>query len=222
MIYTFTTSSNLALVLYCLDDVNYILENLKPSKYAYILHDRDVLEGGKPKPNHYHLCVTFSCPMTAIDFTDISKNFIQNVFVENVRSQKAFENYLIHKNNPTKFQYSPTDVLSNYKWYENLQDYTTNTAELIEEIIITDYNDTKKMREFWRKNHRYIFSSSSINRLIEKIGKQNDVQISVKEKLESFDINHTTTLALQNNNTSRYPYLKQYDFDGNEKTPFDK
>lgn len=170
MKYTFRTASNLAIMLYSPDDLMYILEVLKPSKYAYILHDKDLTENNQPKPSHYHLCVVFACPMSAENFSQISGNFKENVFVENVHSQKAFESYLTHKNAPHKYQYDNADVVSNYKWYNAVKDRDgVDTETLLNEIIETEYT-LQGLRAFWRKNHRLIFSSKNINAMIELIG----------------------------------------------------
>ena len=53
-----------ALVLYPSEDpthksaLDFIIENY--SKYAYICHDRDVLEDNSIKKEHYHIVVSFS------------------------------------------------------------------------------------------------------------------------------------------------------------------
>ena len=74
--------------------------------YAYILHDKD--EGVKP---HYHFYIEFPSPRSfpsVADDLEIPINQLQKVI-----SKKGILQYLIHKNEPEKFQYPIESIETN-------------------------------------------------------------------------------------------------------------
>lgn len=82
-------------------------------EYAYILHDKDVTETGELKKPHYHFLGTRSSP---VPVSTISKQLgIADNSVEFCRSYRAFLRYMIHADEPTKYQYSPDDVQGVFK-----------------------------------------------------------------------------------------------------------
>lgn len=76
-------------------------------EYAYILHDHDVKEDGSPKEPHYHiLCYRKS----GFRLTPAFRAFTQNTLIQPCRSRCHSYQYLIHKNDPDKAQYSEADI----------------------------------------------------------------------------------------------------------------
>lgn len=106
---------------YDTDDINIIkqriesLTNLKT--YAFIIHDKDIREDGELKARHFHLILTFKDTTTS---QVVAKTLcVEEPYVQKIRtSTSSAELYLIHKNNPEKYQYDPKDVVANFDYVE--------------------------------------------------------------------------------------------------------
>ena len=134
-------SRNWSLVVY-LDETTLaqrLVQNENVRYFAYILHDKDKLEDGQPKPKHIHLAVVLNSARTLRQITsrfiDIDNN-AGNAFGELTKSNKAIIEYFTHKNEPEKYQYSVNEIVSNNINYFN-EDETTedNTYMIIEDIL---------------------------------------------------------------------------------------
>lgn len=85
--------------------------------YAYIRHDKDVLEDGTPKEPHYHLLLSFPNAKTQQQV----RNWLQNnifcsgcsVIAQRIISRTGAWRYLCHLDNPEKAQYSPDEIETN-------------------------------------------------------------------------------------------------------------
>ena len=84
------------------------------SRYAIIRHDKDVNEDGTPKEPHYHVIVvyTYGRTFTALkkDFEPCKAVYGANTLFEPCDLVWAY-NYLTHRDNPEKAQYSPADII---------------------------------------------------------------------------------------------------------------
>ena len=81
---------------------------------AYITHDMDVTEDGELKKAHIHWCGKRSSPAplsTIANALGIAENNI-----EFCKSWKYSLRYLIHADNPEKFQYAPDKVTANFPY----------------------------------------------------------------------------------------------------------
>lgn len=135
-----------ALVLYPSEDpthklaLDYIKENY--SKYAFIKHDKDLLDDGTLKKEHYHIVITFSNYRwrNAIA-TELG---ITINYLEKIRNLENALKYLIHYNNSNKYQYDIEDVQGTLKQklinIINTQDKTE--SEKVLELL--DYIETQK------------------------------------------------------------------------------
>ena len=138
-----------AFVLYPSEDLThkkaleYIEENY--SKYAYIKHDKDILEDGTTKKEHYHIVCSFSNYRW--------RNAISNElgitlnYIEKVRNIENALKYLIHYNNSNKYQYDINEVKGTLK---------TKLETLINN---EDKNESEKVLElldFIEKQNEYI------------------------------------------------------------------
>lgn len=97
------------------DDVSHV-EALKIIKnnydYAMILHNKD-LKNGELKKEHYHIVLEFP---SAKWNTAIAKELsITENYIQQCRSLENSLNYLIHYNEPEKFQYPIDEVTGNLK-----------------------------------------------------------------------------------------------------------
>lgn len=116
------------------------------SKFAYILHDKDLDEQGNLKHPHWHICLRF---VDSQDTKYVARWFgIEEQYVNKSKSGR-FEDmllYLTHKNASEKYQYSCDEVRANidYKnFIEKNGKLPTRIGEIIEKIVsgeIRQYN----------------------------------------------------------------------------------
>lgn len=126
------------LILY-LEDVshetamNFIRENYS---YAEILHDNDFDENGEIKKEHYHFIIYFDDART-ISAVSKELNIKDNYIIPSDKKKGLL--YLIHKNNPEKFQYDINLVSGTLK--DTLFSYVSNSliAEKTSVKLILDY-----------------------------------------------------------------------------------
>lgn len=71
--------------------------------YVYILHDSDLDSDGNLKKAHYH--VILSLPNNSPTNIESIKSRLQLEYVEGVRSVRSAMRYLVHADDPDKFQY---------------------------------------------------------------------------------------------------------------------
>ena len=98
--------------------------------YAYIMHDKD----NEEQP-HYHLCLEYKNART---FTQVKLMF-EGAHIEEMEYKNMSYQYLIHKNDPDKYQYSIDNVMTLEKDYYilmlNNNEYDKlDTTTLIEAI----------------------------------------------------------------------------------------
>lgn len=94
------------------------IKNLTGVKeYCIIIHDKDVLESWEPKKKHFHAVITFDNATTIGAVAKWLK--VECQYVEKLRtSVKSSRLYLVHRNNPEKYQYKPNDVIANFDYVE--------------------------------------------------------------------------------------------------------
>lgn len=127
---TYLAPSVLVERLFALDNVRY---------FAFILHDKDTLEDGTLKDKHIHLALVLNSARTlsqlAPRFTDIYSD-AGNCFGQPTRSNLAIVDYFIHKNEPDKYQYSVSDIVSNnLEYFQNEDNIEDNTFLIIEDLL---------------------------------------------------------------------------------------
>lgn len=79
--------------------------------YAYIKHKPDSENGS----DHYHFYLHLNQPVSISNLA--AKLDVPPNFVEWVRSKTKIIQYLVHKNNPEKLQYSDSDIITNNREY---------------------------------------------------------------------------------------------------------
>ncbi len=117
--------------------------------YAMILHNKDSKEG-KLKKEHYHIVLEFPSAKwnTALaQELNITENFIQQC-----RSLENSLNYLIHYNEPEKFQYSLDDVtgILKKKLEKSIKNDGKDESDKVSELIqyIEDYRGFLTLTNF--------------------------------------------------------------------------
>ena len=105
--------------------------------WCYIIHDKDVNPTtGELIPPHIHCCIFFKTPRKS---TTLSNYFSipEHMFCQ-IYNRKGILEYLTHQNETSKVKYSKNDIVSNYKWEQDLND---------EVDILAEFRDFKKLRE---------------------------------------------------------------------------
>lgn len=127
-----------------------IIEALKRNsinEYAYILHDKDITEDGTQKKPHWHIVLRLNGSINEryiCDWFGIEPQYIERIkgrFVDALA-------YLVHKNEPFKYQYDIKSIKTNSKHFKQLiEDYKrVDFDEIIEKIgagIIRRWNYSK-------------------------------------------------------------------------------
>ena len=92
-----------------------ILSDLKLPVF-WVFHDKDMIideETGEmvPKKPHYHVMLMFSNPRSENTAKKISIRCGGNGHLEELITRRGYARYLIHIDDPEKYQYSPNDVV---------------------------------------------------------------------------------------------------------------
>lgn len=102
-------------------DCDYVLTVIREyfDEWAYILHDKDVLEeSGALKKAHYHWVGSLQNPVqisTIINRLEVPPQSVEFIKKRGGKSNwKGAVKYLIHENNPEKFQYDVNAVVTNF------------------------------------------------------------------------------------------------------------
>lgn len=96
-----------------------LVEDLKEraDTYAMILHDRDIKENGEVKTKHLHIIYELkSRTRLSTEIRYLNKTFAININAITIEVNKSFVGslqYLIHKNDINKYQYSISDIYTN-------------------------------------------------------------------------------------------------------------
>ena len=145
-------------------DIDVIISRIKKLTYikswAIITHDKDVLPNGELKPPHFHCVLTFSNATTIKSIADCIG--VEMQYVEKIRTTtKSARLYLIHRNDPEKYQYPPEDVRASFDYVSYVDDCPVrqkreNIAERIEKGEIKQYNLYKFITiDEYSRNYRY-------------------------------------------------------------------
>lgn len=118
--------------------LDYIQNNFN---YACILHDKDFDEiTGEIKKSHYHVILYFD---NAVYLSSLAKQLgIKSNYIWVEELKKGLE-YLIHKNNAEKFQYSIDEVFGTlkYKLYTYLNNNIENESQCVK-LILSFFQDS--------------------------------------------------------------------------------
>lgn len=111
------------------------LTNLKT--YALIAHDSDTKEDGTLKGNHFHAVLTFHASTKVSVVANAIK--VQPQYINKIKTTTtAAEAYLIHANDPDKFQYLAEDVRANFEYQKKIDKWMNppeSKVSRLDEII---------------------------------------------------------------------------------------
>lgn len=89
--------------------------------HACIVHDKDVLPNGDLKPPHFHAVVTLKDKMTVDSIANTLH--VEPQYINKIKTTtKSARLYLVHRNNPEKYQYSSSDVLASFDYINYVDD----------------------------------------------------------------------------------------------------
>lgn len=75
------------------------------------LHDKDLDPTGEPKKAHYHIILCFSGPTTFNSVKAITDG-LQQPIPQPLELVRGYYRYLIHEDNPDKYQYNKSDIFT--------------------------------------------------------------------------------------------------------------
>lgn len=180
--------------------------SVRISHYAYIVHDKDVYQedlkdndgnyvhkAGEIEKPHIHLLVDFYNAHTPNAVKKLFTTEVDKPRVERVSDKVAQYEYLIHKNDPDKYQYPKSSIVSDdINWYDKLcisgekRDSDDKAISIVNDILagisprilmhrygrdfIIHYNQYKDMADLVRE-HDYnerISKDESFDRVVER------------------------------------------------------
>lgn len=109
-----TKKRNWAFVLYPESAPADWLERLKLSGLMGAvspLHDKDINADGEPKKAHYHIILVYAGP-TSFNVVNSLCESLNQPIPQPLESVRGYYRYLTHKDNPEKYQYSDTDIVT--------------------------------------------------------------------------------------------------------------
>lgn len=105
-------------------------------RYYYIVHDKDVNDNGEPTLVHIHLVLTglkrWRVKQLLNDLADSLWTNVENIQIDEVKNLTASVQYLIHKNDTSKYQYDASSIKTN-----DLVNLTPMLLETIQTCSVT-------------------------------------------------------------------------------------
>lgn len=153
------------------EKIEYIKLNYK---FAGILHDKDVEETGEKKKEHYHFVVLFN---NAKDSKTLANEInIEENRIQFINSKKYSIRYLIHMDQPKKYQYNFEDIETNIedikKYFNSDKNETQEIKQILEFIYTTDrylyYHEVLEYVIFENIYSTYRRAGNNINKLIDE------------------------------------------------------
>lgn len=89
-----------------------ILDDLHVPAFISPLHDHDINADGEPKKPHYHVILMFDGNKSFEQIQEISKDVLHGTIPQRIDHLRGTVRYLIHMDNPEKYQYDVKDIIS--------------------------------------------------------------------------------------------------------------
>lgn len=130
--------------------VTSIRTELNAYNYFAIIHDKDINELGQKKTKHLHLILLSTEKSSGLDILTMLCKILNckevQISIDKVYNIKQDIRYLIHEDQPNKFQYSKNEIITNRKTYlwtclEDEKEYTTFTIEDCEKAVQLEHLD---------------------------------------------------------------------------------
>ena len=95
------------------------------------LHDKDVDPTGEPKKPHYHVILVYGSPTTYNNVKSLTDRLNQPI-PQPLEQVRGYYRYLTHKDNPDKYQYNDSDIITVNGF--NIADFVEVTKSEVTEI----------------------------------------------------------------------------------------
>lgn len=120
------------------------------------LHDRDANPDGEPKKPHWHVVLMFRGKKSQKQVQEISDK-LSGVKPEPVKDIRGYARYLIHADNPEKYQYPAADVVSlcGADWItstESMADTDTAVGQMMEWCEVNQCYSFAALSKYARNN----------------------------------------------------------------------
>lgn len=113
------------------------------------LHDKDLDPTGEPKKPHYHVILVYGAPTTYNNVKALTDRLNQPI-PQPLEQVRGYYRYLTHKDNPDKYQYSDTDIIT-FNGFDiadfvelsksEVTEIIFKLQQLIRELGLTEYRD---------------------------------------------------------------------------------
>lgn len=121
------------------------ISNVK--RVSIIEHNMDTDNNGEPVERHFHMVLTFSNNKTVDSIAkdlSIKSNYVNKILTT---TSKA-EEYLIHLNDNTKYQYNPADVIANFNYVDFINKRKTKKENELKLKDVSSKIASGEIREF--------------------------------------------------------------------------
>ena len=112
------------------DNTDHIVKKLKPSKYAAIIHDKDIDDKGNPAKDHVHIVMQFK---NARSLHNLAKliNQPEQQFEKWKGDVNNAYSYIIHQTNDAqkKHQYKAKEVIANFDYIALIEQISKDVDE---------------------------------------------------------------------------------------------
>lgn len=114
------------------------------------LHDKDINPDNSPKKPHYHIILVYQNPTTYKNVKDNICDYLKCPIPQPLESVKGYYRYLTHQDNPEKYQYNSSEIVTlngfdstNYTNMSltEISAYLNKITDFIEDLQITEYRD---------------------------------------------------------------------------------
>ena len=146
-----------------------IKTQLNSYNYFAIIHDKDKNEVGQDKTKHMHLILLSKEKSSGLDMLEMLCKVLNcvnvQISIDKVYNVRQDIRYLIHEDQPQKYQYSKDEIITNNKAYlwtclEDNEEYQTFTIKDCEKAIMVEHLDLIDLMK------RYGLESYKKNRIV--------------------------------------------------------
>lgn len=113
-----------------------ILDDFHVCALVSPLHDKDINPDGTPKKPHYHIMLLFEGVKTEAQVRELIKELNAAPKFEIVQSTRGYARYLLHKDNPEKYQYDRSEIIElGGADYESIIHLATDDNAMLSDIV---------------------------------------------------------------------------------------
>lgn len=126
-----------------------LLDEMHIPIFVSPLHDKDINANGEPKKPHYHVILMFDGNKSFEQILEISQCLLHGTIPQRIDHLRGAVRYLIHADNPEKFQYDVKDIISLC---------CADLDSAMQKSATVRHYDLAAMRKYIRDNDIYSFA----------------------------------------------------------------